>query len=353
MSTPTAAPEPRFLSERRYSVSGILDGYADYDLNDPANGNTQLRNFDLRADTASLTEAKVVLSYDPAPFGVRADIGFGSLFATMHPANPSGGALKYVEQMFVSAKPAKWKGFQADFGQFVTSAGAEVADTVDNWNYSRSLLFSYAIPYYHFGLRTSMPVTSTVTAGVQVVQGWNNIFEGNSMKTVGLTVAQTKKYYTFTETYYVGPDNLGTNYGYRNLFDTVLLITPSSKFNAYINYDYGQNRNANANLTGTGSLAHWQGVAGAGRFQVTPKLAASARAEYYSDNNGFTTSTVQKLDEVTLTGEYALHPGLLVRGGYRRDHSDHQCFDEGNSPSSSFHQATFEVGLIGFFGPKT
>ena len=161
----------------------------------------------------SLTEAKLVLAYDPAPIGVRVDLGLGSAFEVMHPANPSAGALKYVEQMFVSAKPAKWKGFQADFGQFVTSAGAEVIESGDNWCYSRSLLFAYAIPYYHFGLRTSMPVTSTITAGVQVVQGWNNIFDNNSGKTVGITGVQAKKYYTLSGNYYVGPENNNTNKG--------------------------------------------------------------------------------------------------------------------------------------------
>ena len=36
-----------------------------------------------------------------------------------------------------------------DFGKFVTSAGAEVIEAKDNWNYSRSLLFVNAIPYLH------------------------------------------------------------------------------------------------------------------------------------------------------------------------------------------------------------
>jgi len=34
-----------------------------------------------------------------------------------------------------------------DLGKFVTSAGAEVIEAKDNWNYSRSLLFVNAIPY--------------------------------------------------------------------------------------------------------------------------------------------------------------------------------------------------------------
>jgi Putative beta-barrel porin-2, OmpL-like. bbp2 len=353
ISAPSAAPEPGVLAKSPISISGILDGYYDFDANHPDDGDTQLRNFDIRANTVSLTEAKIVLARDPAPFGIRADIGLGSAFEVMHPSNPSGGGLKYVEQMFVSAKPAKWRGFEADFGQFVTSAGAEVIESADNWSYSRSLLFSFAIPYYHFGVRTSMPVTSTITAGVQVVQGWNNIFDNNSGKTIGITAVQAKKYYTLNANYYVGPENTNTDYGYRNLFDTTLLLTPSAKFNAYINYDYGQNRNANATNTGVDSLAHWQGIAGAAHVQATSKITATLRGEYFSDNNGFTTGLVQKLNEVTVTGDYLIHAGILARAEYRHDHSNQLYFQKNGIPASVDGQSTFEVSLIAFFGPKT
>lgn len=353
ISPPSAAPEPTVLSKSPVSLSGILDGYYDYDANHPSDGTTQLRNFDIRANTVSLTQAKIVLAHDPAPFGIRADIGFGSALDLIHPSNPSGGGLKYVEQMFVSAKPAKWKGFQADFGQFVTSAGAEVVESGDNWNYSRSLLYAYAIPYYHFGLRMSMPVTSSLTAGVQVVQGWNNIFDNNSGKTIGVALVEAKKYYTWSGNYYVGPENNNTDHGYRNLLDTTLLLTPNAKFNAYINYDYGQNRNANATLTGIGSLAHWQGIAAAAHLQATSKLTATVRGEYFSDPNGFTTQTAQKLNEFTVTGDYLLHPGALVRAEYRHDHSNQTFFDKNSAPASVKGQSTFEVALILFFGPKT
>ena len=353
ISPPSAAPEPAALAKSPISISGVLDGYYNYDANHPTDGDTQLRNFDLRANTVSLTEAKIVLAHDPAPFGIRADIGFGSALDTMHPANPSGGGLKYVEQMFVSARPAKWKGFQADFGQFVTSAGAEIIESGDNWNDSRSLLFAYAIPYYHFGLRMSMPITSSLTAGVQIVQGWNSIFDNNSGKTIGVALVEAKKCYTWSGNYYVGPENTNTDHGYRNLIDTTLLLTPTAKFNAYINYDYGQNRNPNPMLTGTGSLARWQGVAAAAHVQATSKLTATVRGEYFTDPNGFTTGTIQKLNEFTVTSDYLLHTGALARAEYRHDDSNQTVFEKHSVPASAKGQSTFEVSLILFFGPKT
>ena len=370
ISAPSAAPEPKALAKSWVQVSGILDGYYDYDSNNPANGSTNpttgpnsynyIRNFDIRANTVSLTEAKITLSHDPGWFGFRTDIGLGSVFQVMHQSgNPTGTGLKYVEQMYVATKPPKWKGFEADFGQFTTSAGAEVIESGDNWNYSRSLLFANAIPYYHFGLRTSIPIGSAFTGGVQVVQGWNNIFDNNSGKTIGITGVYAKKYFTWSANYYVGPENNNTNFGKRNLIDTTLLLTPSGKFNAYINYDYGQNRNAtysNSGVgTGTADLAHWQGFAGALHGQLTSKLTATARGEYYfsSDPAGVKGYIPTKLTEETITGDYLFYPGILFRAEYRHDGSNLPVFDKNKAPASATGMNTFDIALIFSFGPKT
>jgi len=370
ISAPSAAPEPKALAKSWVQVSGILDGYYDYDSDNPANGSTNptagpnqynyIRNFDIRANTVSLTEAKITLSHDPGWFGFRTDVGFGSVFDVMHPANPSGTGLKYVEQMYVATKPPKWKGFEADYGQFVTSAGAEVIESGDNWNYSRSLLFALAIPYYHFGVRTSMPIGSSFTAGVQIVQGWNNIFNVTGKRqTVGFTGVLSKKYYTWSGNYYVGPENFNSIYGYRNLIDTTLLLTPTGKINAYINYDYGQNRNSLYNTAGvgirSGDLAHWQGIAGAIHGQLTSKLTGTFRGEYYfySDPEGVKTYVPQKQTEETITGDYLFYPGVLARAEYRHDGSNTAIFDKNNAPASTTGLNTFEIALIFSFGPKT
>src|SRR5262249_39416086 len=157
-------------------------------------------------------------------------------------------------------KPSQAKGLQLDFGKWVTSAGAEVIESYSNWNYSRSLLFALAIPYYHFGLRSAIPVGKHFTVGAQVVNGWNNLVDNNSGKTVGITSAATFGKVQWFTNYYGGPENTGTNTGWRNLIDTTLLFSPTSKLSAYVNYDYGQNRNAFGKVAT--SLSRWQGFAG-------------------------------------------------------------------------------------------
>ena len=123
--------------------------------------------------------------------------------------NRNGLGVNYIEQAYISVKPPKAKGFELDFGQFVTSAGQEVIETMNNWSYSHGFSSPDAIPYYHFGIRTSMPVTKTWTAGVQVVNGWNNVTDNNGGVTVGLTSSLVKPKYTWNINYYVGPENSG------------------------------------------------------------------------------------------------------------------------------------------------
>jgi hypothetical protein len=258
----------------------------------------------------------------------------------------------YLEQAFLSLKPPKAKGLELDFGKFVTSAGAEVIESKDNWNYSRSLLFAWAIPCFHFGLRYSLPMSKVETIGVQVVNGWNNVTTNNGGVTVGLTSALVKTKYTWNANYYTGPSNADTEKGYRNLLDTTLLLTQTTKFNTYLNYDYGQNRDG---ITSSGSgdtnLNHWQGVALAVHEQVTGTSALAGRFEFFHDMNGFSTGVAQELKEFTGTYEYKWVEGLLTRVEYRRDWSDEPFFNQGNAYFVDA-QSTVTAGLVAFFGPK-
>ena len=341
-------------------ISGFIDGYYSLNFNRPtASANGQLNdlyNFNDKTDQFSLSAAKLTLNHDPDPVGAHIDFLYGRTNTLVNaPSANSGGEANYIEQAFLSLKPPKAKGFELDFGKFVTSAGAEVIESKDNWNYSRSLLFSWAIPYFHFGARTSLPVSKTETIGLQVVNGWNNVTKNNGGATVGLTSAYVKPKYTWNVNYYVGPENANTTKGIRNLIDTTLLLTPNSKFNAYINYDYGQNRDGTVTVggvtTGDDNLNHWQGVAVAAREQVSGKSALAGRFEYFTDPQGFETGTAQNLKEFTATYEYKWVEGLMARVEYRGDFSSVDFFHK-NATEMTDSQNTLTVGMVAFFGPK-
>ncbi len=324
-------------------ASGLIDLYYSYNFNHPVSGNNQLRNFDVKANQFSLNMAKLKLERAPEPAGFRVDLGFGRAFEMIHASEAGPGVFQYVEQAFVLYRPKAGRGFQLDLGKFVTSAGAEVIETHANWNYSRSLLFAYAIPYYHFGLRASLPLGRAFSAGVQLVNGWNNVEDNNSGKTAGFTAAVKTAKLTWTNTCYIGAEEPNGDRGLRRLYDTTLVVTPATRTAFYLNFDHGLERAG-------GDASRWTGVAGAARLAVTGRAAVSSRLEWFRDAGGFATGATQKLKEVTLTGEYRLHENLLGRLEYRRDWSDVPYFDRGPGAALSRSQSTLLAGFVAVFG---
>lgn len=343
---PSAAAAPAGFpwSWKGTELSGMIDAYTDVNLNHPASGFNGLRNFDFRSDTAHVNLGKIAVEHAPAPFGFRFDLGFGQALYALHAADPGPDAMKYVEQAYVSFKPKALQGFELDFGKFVTNAGAEVIETKDNWNYSRSLLFSWAFPAYHMGLRASMPVGGGLTAGFQVINGFNNDRDNNGAKTLVFTSVYRHKKFSWNQTFFTGREKDGTAKGRRNLYDTVMQYDQNPNLSYSVNYDYGRDKN-----NGPGSQM-WNGVSFMAR-RAFGKFAVIPRAEFFNDSNGFTTGTAQKLTEFTLTGEHKTTDWLITRAEFRHDRSDKPFF-EGQNGAYGKTQTTFLLGMIAYFGPK-
>ncbi len=349
---PQAAPAaPAPWSAGPIDFSGLVDGYYDVNFNHPASGNNVNRNFDVRANSFSLNMAKLVMEHAPDPVGFRIDFGFGRAFDIFHASEPltdGKDIMRHIMQAYVSLKPKNGAGFQFDFGKFATSAGAEVTETHLNWNYSRGFLYANG-PYYHFGARVSKPITPYWTGGFQLVNGWNNVEDNNSGKTIGLTSALNSKKISLLNNYYVGPEKTGTNEGYRHFFDSVLLLNPSDKANFFINYDYGVDKG----IKGTkGGNRPFYGIAFAGHFTANSWLSISPRYEFYNDIGGLITLQKQRLNSFTMTAEAKMTKGFLTRLEYRRDWSNKPYFDRGNELANHKNQNTILVGFIVFFGPK-
>jgi hypothetical protein len=339
------APAPKYNG---WSFSGLADAYVNYNDNSPSRDYNQLHNFDLHTGAPRLSLAKFTIDKSDKVVGLHADVGAGETMRLIHASDPAANdhkGFRYIEQMYLIFKPNKTHGTEVDFGQFVTSAGAEVIESSSNWNYTRSILFSWAIPYYHFGFRTATPVTKELTVGFQLVNAWNTLWGNNNLDNIGLTLALTKPKYTYTANYYEGPNHQGTTEGKRNLLDTTLLLTPNSKLNLYVNGDYGRD-----NRIG-GGYDHWYGLAGAARYQITKVFAAAARAEFFNDPSGFSTGTAQILKEGTATGEAKIHDHLVMRLEFRHDASDHPFFDQGTGKPLTKGMNTVTLGVVALLGP--
>jgi hypothetical protein len=350
--TTPPAPPPKFGG---WSFSGLYDGYLTDNTNHPNqnDGYNQLQNFDIINGQPETSLAKVTIDKSDSVIGIHLDVGFGETMRLIHAGDPAAQdhrSLRYIEQAYAIFKPKKTHGTEFDFGTFVTSAGAEVIESPSNWNYSRSLLFAWAIPYYHFGLKTTTPINKVVTVGFQLVNPWNSVWGNHNFTNIGLTLGVTKGIYTWNTNYYWGPNNpvIGNlpSGGDRNLFDSTLTVAPNDKTSFYINGDYGRN----AYATG-GGHANWEGVALAGRYQLTKMGAVAGRMEYFKDAQGFETGTIQSLGEFTITGEYKFSSIFLTRLEARRDISSVPFFNDLSKPNGSTTDTTLTLAFMAVFGP--
>jgi len=330
-------------------LSGFVDIYYGYNFNRPRTGLAQLRNFDVQHNSFSINLAEISLNKVPTADsrgGFRLDLDYGPTAATVHASEPGTNAVfQNLGQAYLSYLAPAGQGLQFDLGAFVTQHGNEVIKTKDNWNYSRSLLFALAIPYYHMGARVTYPFSSRFTLAGVVVNGWNNILDNNTGKTVGIqAVVKPVSALTIIQNYMGGPEQNDNNQDWRHLSDTTVMYTAGSRLALAANCDYGIDRVAGVRVA-------WRGVAGYARYQANGWLAAASRFEYYDDRNGVTTGTAQKVKAVTLTGEVKHRDGVLMRVEYRRDVSNAPFFLK-NAAEIVKNQDTFTVGLVYAFSTK-
>ena len=312
---------------RDVEVNGLVDGYYSFNFNRPDNNFNTGRNFDFRHNSLTLNYAEIAFEKknDLAnPLGFRLDLGFGPTADWVHGGDPAGGeTVKHIQQAYVSYVAPIGNGLTIDFGKFVTPNGAEVIETKDNFNYSRSFLFSYAIPYYHTGLRAKYSFNGKVALTGFLVNGWDNLTDNNSGKTSGLSLALTpSSRLSIIQTYMAGPEQLGDSKHWRHLSDTVVSYIATDKLTLMANVDYGADQ-----LT-SGQKGHWKGVAGYFRYAFDKRLAFSPRFEVFNDHDGFRTGLNQTLKSMTLTQELKLANNLLTRFEYRRDWSDSDFFSK-------------------------
>jgi hypothetical protein len=357
------------------NLTGLVDAYYGYNANHPplgvANvGNTATEPFQFTNGQFSLNLLELQLDKVPdksSPLGFRVALGFGQAINAVNNTSfevakgSSFNVQQYLKEGYLSYMVPVGKGIQLDAGKFVTPAGAEVIETNQNWNYSRSLLFTYAIPYYHMGLRAKYTFNDKWSVTGFATNGWNNVVATNTGKTGGLNIGwnATKKW-TITETYLAGPRDLfgtGNNGPWNHLSDTVIAYTPNAKLSLQANVDYDRQEGYPV----AQKSADYSGIAAYAKYAFNPKVAVAGRYEYFNDHDGLATTPGiinpfllgkgQHLNEFTGTIERKIAGHLISRLEYRHDDSNQSFFQRG---SSSFvkGQTTVDAGLVFVLEPN-
>ena len=377
-----AQPEEEWYES--FDVRLFADAYFGWNYNSAkpqTRGNGVIRAFDT-ANGFALAWAGFDVSHAAEPVGGTLSLRFGPSAQRYNSSCLSSKCdadygLQNVKQAFASWRPIA--PITLDFGKFDTIYGAEVAESQDNINYTRGVLYWLGQPLFHTGLRINAELSENFGLRAMVVNGWNDTIDDNSGKTFGAQFTaraprnEGHEWIAAALGYLGGPerddalavscgagevfdststtgcsagttgDTSGTidrpssnTRGWRHFVDLLVTSDPIDELHLVLNADLGSENVRDARTPTQFSWQSWLGAMLGARYLVSPKFALAGRAEIYKDKHGVTTGAVDGvpitdvvISTATLTIDYLPAKNLLLRLDNRWDHSSKQIFPKG------------------------
>ncbi|TAF73297.1 MAG: porin [Bacteroidetes bacterium] len=273
----------------KFTVSGYIDSYYNYSLNNPQSGSIAgdptsytgdantlglARGFDRSHNQFSLGLVQTKFAYTNRNSEMVIDLVYGPNAALANFGNAVGltpfihtnasGASNATYASSIAIKQAYFKynvtsKFSFTVGQFGTHIGYEVIDAPLNYNYSLSNLFNNG-PFYHVGAKLNYAFSDKFGLMFGVVNNWDNLYDFKSQKSLvaQIFVSPAKGWNVYAN--WIGGANddgykfpkaglpsgivgglsfpVNTNYT-RNLFDLTTGYQVSSKLYLGMNAAYG------------------------------------------------------------------------------------------------------------------
>lgn len=334
-------------------LSGFVDTSYTYNFAGPDSRSNAARVFDTEANNFNVQAAELVFEKLPpneGGVGFRTDLFFGQDAEVITPTGSIRDQFD-LQQAYISIKPngfklpiGNWQWIK--FGKFVTMHGAEVIEAKDNWNFTRSLLFGYAIPFTHTGIRAGYQLFDKLSAYLGMNNGWDNVKDNNKTKSAEAALSWTANdKLSFNLAGMYGPEQASNDHSQRGLIDFLTTYRPFEKWTFMLNVDYGHEDDVLA----AGKNGSWSGVAAYLKYDCQSWMSLISRTEFFSDRQGLrvTPGTIQDLWETSLTLEVRPYKDLITRLEYRRDESSSNIFTR--NQKSIDHQDTLGLEAIYIF----
>ncbi len=355
------------------------------------NGNST-RFFDTLPNTPNVQNIYLGATLNTKVVGGEFDFSFGSDANALTPyANATNQSWDFT-QAFLTHDFADHA--QIKVGRSKALAGYEDLEAAKDYNYSRSILFTYAVPKTETGAWLSW-CGKKLHASFGETLGWDKLRQPTDVNGVkdyqrtselALVYKPTNSFkwkvdgMVGREPILVRPTaaingtpfgaqygivltpgqlaanpvwSVSPNSGIRSLYDTVISGNVTKKLELVGNYDYGMQQNA-VLVNGPGVVtavgtARWQGVALYANYAFTNKWSGTVRAESLRDFGGYLTGFDQKWVEQTITAQYDPVSALALRLEYRNDNSNQPVFARGGGASGATFQHTWGAEAIAKF----
>jgi hypothetical protein len=349
--TPTPEPEkPKTFWEEQKLFAYIENSFTANLSGSGRGGVNELRFYDYH-EGYTFNVAEFSVKKDPSeryPFGYGLVVTAGidsqknhsyGIFRDERDVFPFRNTEKFdLQEAYLSGTVPVGSGLTLKGGKFVTLLGYEVIESPNNLNFSRSFLFSFAIPLTHVGALATYAVTDWLSVTAGPVVGWDIADDNNgAMSWMGQIAVTPMKDLSTNLNWISGKeysyDTSGQlrNGGVRTVLDFVGSYTGIKNLTLGANVDYGWEYGEaflKSIATRSDADANWWGYAGYVAYDWTEKLRTAFRGEYFTDPTGARTGAGQKVSlwEMTATVQYKIWKGLVGRLEYRHDDADTKVF---------------------------
>ena len=239
-----------------------------------------------------------------------------------------------LQEAYGSYKFDVGSGLTLKAGKFVTLLGYEVIESPNNLNFSRSFLFSFAIPLTHVGALLSYAPFEWLSITAGPVVGWDVADDNNdTLSAMGQIAFTGVKDFTTALNFITGPEQFDKKGNPRTVIDLTANYTGIKNLTLGANFDYGWevDEPSLVSTRSSSTTAVWHGFAGYVAYDWTERLRTAFRGEYFRDSDGARTlargaGTPVSLWEVTATVQYKIWKGLVGRVEFRHDQADEKVF---------------------------
>jgi hypothetical protein len=331
----TAEDEPyrlfqgSWLDRYNLGIRGYLDMGYTYNPDDPVDRSNGLVGYNDRSNDFMLNQLYLITERVTKTEGVGVDVGgrVDLLYGTDHrytqvtpgtgfDSTWSEGKLNGLSMPQVYGDVAIGD-LILRAGHFYAPCGYESAMPTENFFYSHTHSFIYAMPTTLSGGEAIFKFNDTLSVNAGLDTGWNNWDTQNNKVSYfgGFNLNFEPSRTTFALEFFSGNNEVPGIASTRNFVSAVLTQKIGLGWTYALEVDIGQE----TNVSGLGSTANWSGASNYLFYEIFEGLSAGIRHEWLQDPNHFLFTGGGHINDLSLGVNWKPNRNLTVRSEIRED----------------------------------
>lgn len=178
--------------ERKFTLSGYVESFYQWNFNRPSNGISNYRGFDTRHNSLTISNAVLDSGFRARDLLGRLALQVGHTPATVYqeepdaPGSDGAGPSNAALWRFLQRASVGWQvthTWLLEAGLFLTNVGVESVSVKDNWNWSRTNAF-VRLPTYQTGAKVTYRLSDRADLIGGVFNGWSSVVDNNGAKSI-------------------------------------------------------------------------------------------------------------------------------------------------------------------------